>query len=671
MLFLLNFCLFFFLFLFSPTPYSRTIYDELNDEKIVLTDEELSIINRIRHGKFPHREFDPEEDYTAPMEIRVERLGNEFESKARFIPSKHEAKIVAKLSHAIRNGWIRPKKVIEEETEDSFDIWEGEEIRNKNRDYLPAPKTILPGHAESYNPPSEYLLTEEERQYQESLDPEDRQYDFIPTKNDNLRTVPAYSNAVSERFNRMLDLYLSVRQRRQRKLDINPDSLIPQLPKPKDLKPFPTTISLEYIGHTNSVRCMDVDPTGQWLVSGSEDCTVRLWEVSTSRCVRVWNMYEAVVSVSFNPNPELPIIAAALSTGIAILHTGTGSPQDGAAVEKMLRSAPVHYRKSRQTDGTLLEVVADAVSGRGQGMSKQIQRAKQLEKISSWVSWWNRTKTDEMLENEELEKLQIAAKKEKELEKAARKRTIADVIEEIGNDEEEKFENDEEYDTTSGLARLFIRVDAGVTNIAWHGRGDYIASVSPVSTSTAVLIHRISNAATQLPFSNAKGLVQKVSFHPTKPYFLVATQRHVKIYNLATQKHVRTLQCSTKFISSIDIHPSGEHVLVGGYDRRVSWFDLDLSSQPYRTLKYHQKAVRSVAFHKKFPLFASASDDGALHIIHCTVYDDLLTNPLLVPVKIINAHIPVSDVGALQCVFHPIQPWVFSCAADHSIRLFC
>jgi len=31
---------------------------------------------------------------------------------------------------------------------------------------------------------------------------------------------------------------------------------------------------------------------------------------------------------------------------------------------------------------------------------------------------------------------------------------------------------------------------------------------------------------------------------------------------------------------------AGDHVLVGSYDRKLSWFDLDLSNKPYQTLKY-------------------------------------------------------------------------------------
>lgn len=75
-------------------------------------------------------------------------------------------------------------------------------------------------------------------------------------------------------------------------------------------------------------------------------------------------------------------------------------------------------------------------------------------------------------------------------------------------------------------------------------------------------------------------------------------------------------------------------------------------------------------FHRSFPLMASCSDDGKLHVFHGMVYSDLLTNALIVPVKIINAHKPVSELGVLDCAFHPTQPWIFSAGADKAVRLF-
>jgi len=36
----------------------------------------------------------------------------------------------------------------------------------------------------------------------------------------------------------------------------------------------------------------------------------------------------------------------------------------------------------------------------------------------------------------------------------------------------------------------------------------------------------------------------------------------------------------------MDVHTSGDHLIVGGYDRKLCWFDLDLSEKPYKILRY-------------------------------------------------------------------------------------
>jgi ribosome biogenesis protein ERB1 len=62
-----------------------------------------------------------------------------------------------------------------------------------------------------------------------------------------------YEDFIKERFERCLDLYLCPRSRKKR-INIDPESLVPKLPKPADLQPFPTTMCLEFIGHTAKVK---------------------------------------------------------------------------------------------------------------------------------------------------------------------------------------------------------------------------------------------------------------------------------------------------------------------------------------------------------------------------------------------------------------------------------
>jgi len=206
--------------------------------------------------------------------------------------------------------------------------------------------------------------------------------------------------------------------------------------------------------------------------------------------------------------------------------------------------------------------------------------------------------------------------------------------------------------------------------VTWHYKGDYFASVCPSAHSQAVYVHQLSRQQTQNPFKKQTGEIQKVLFHPSKPFFFIATQRQVKIYNLAQQSLTKKLLPGVNWISSLDVHPGGDNVIVGSYDCKVCWFDLDLSVKPYKHLRYHKFAIRATKYHRLYPLFASCSDDGQIHVFHGMVYNDLLQNPFIVPLKILKGHEVVDDLGVLDIVFHPTQPWLFSAGADKTIRLY-
>ena len=76
-----------------------------------------------------------------------------------------------------------------------------------------------------------------------------------------------------------------------------------------------------------------------------------------------------------------------------------------------------------------------------------------------------------------------------------------------------------------------------------------------------------------------------VAFHPTKPHFFLVTQRAIRLYDLSKQLvHKRIEMKGIQNVSCVNVHPRGEHVLVGTLDGRVSWFDMELSNV-YRTLR--------------------------------------------------------------------------------------
>lgn len=571
--------------------YWRTVTNKMTGQNVKLTKEDLNLIENLMLHRTPggsQETYEPWVDFFT-NEVMIHPVTNRPEHKRSFIPSKWEKLKVGQMVHAIKMGWMKrstDKKDKKDEETKYYMLWkddEESEVTKRYRAHIPAPKPALPGHAESYNPPPEYLFTKEEEEKWLSQDPEERRMNFIPQKYSSLRLVPAYPRFVNERFERCLDLYLCPRQQKTR-MNINPEDLIPKLPKPKDLQPFPTQQAIIYKGHTDIIRCISADPTGQWLVSGCDDHTVKFWEVSTGRCMKTLKVTGTPRSIAWNPNPGICLVLVAIDQTLTLLNPGLGDKVIVSNTDTMLQS----FEPNESEPGKM-----------------------------SPINW-----------------------------------TVCE---------------DDEYD--QGYRFTLIHPKE-ISQVSWHGKGDYFSSVMPKGDSKSVLIHQLSKRRSQNPFSKSKGLVQCVYFHPVRPFLFVATQRYVRVYNLLKQELTKKLMTNCRWVSSMAVHSGGDNLVIGSYDCKLSWFDLDLSTKPYQTLRHHKKAIRQVSFHKRYPLFASASDDGTVIVCHGMVYNDLLQNPLIVPVKVLHGHKVTKGLGVIDCVFHPTQPWVFSSGADGTIRLY-
>ena len=279
---------------FDDPNAKRTVHDYLHGVDVVLSEADVALIKRLQKRRYIDPNMNPYPDAVHyEYEDKLHPLSSKHPAKASFIPSKWEAKKVMKLVMAMRSEQYqksvenRRKQDAKNKPDYQYLVWDekGEQVKHHKR--LPPPKVALPGNAESYNPPAEYLYTPEELAAWEAMDPSDRPLNFIPQRFKALRHVPLYNPLIKERFDRCLDLYLCPREVKNR-LQIDPDSLLPQLPKPAELRPFPERLSFSYEGHTGRVYSVSVDPTGEWLLTGSADGSVKLWEVATARCEKTW-----------------------------------------------------------------------------------------------------------------------------------------------------------------------------------------------------------------------------------------------------------------------------------------------------------------------------------------------------------------------------------------------
>ncbi|AGO10554.1 AaceriABR101Cp [[Ashbya] aceris (nom. inval.)] len=595
------------------------LLDKNTGSSLNLTPEELELISKIQKNEQADDSVDPYEPYVDWFTRHEETMPVTAipEPKRRFVPSKHEAKRIMKIVKAIREGRIIPPEKLRELREQeqannfSYDLWGDSENTNDHIMNLRAPKLPPPTNEESYNPPEEYLLTPEERAEWEKMDPSERKRNFLPQKYGSLRKVPGYGESVRERFERSLDLYLAPRVRKN-KLNIDPESLIPELPSPKDLRPFPIRCSTVYAGHKGKIRTLSIDPSGLWLATGSDDGTVRVWEILTGREVYKAaiidvknNQDDHIEAVEWNPDKTVGLLAVAAGENIYLLVP----PIFGFEIENNSR-LKIENGYGFDTFGN--------VKKSGLNVNSDDEEADTETTVKKQVAQWNKPS-------------------------------------------QKQAEND---------VAIVITCRKTVKKISWHRKGDYFVSVQPESGHTSVLIHQLSKHLTQSPFNKSKGIIMDAKFHPFKPQLFVCSQRYIRIYDLSQQVLVKKLLPGARWLSTIDIHPRGDNLIASSFDKRVLWHDLDLAATPYKTLRYHEKAVRSVGFHKKLPLFCSAADDGTIHVFHGTVYDDMMKNPLLVPLKKLTGHKLVNSLGVIDTVWHPREAWLFSAGADNTARLW-
>jgi len=295
-------------------------------------------------------------------------------------------------------------------------------------------------------------LDDKEKEQFEELDEVDRPYNFLPQKFECLRKVPMYQDLVREHFERCLDLYMCPRLTRKKIQVSDPNTLIPEMPSPNDLKPFPTQVSIDFTFHKTCVRSISVSPCGKYLASGDQDHNVVIWDVKSTRILRKYKLHNPVVDcVEWCPSTKSCLLSIVNEELVYIVQPQLYSKSSTEHTTSLIDSCEQQY---------LIDVKA----------------SDQKEKFVKW-----------------------------------------------------KFVKDE----CIGMKMIQMDFSKIMSKIVWHSKGDYFATMAHnIQTSSQVMIHSISRSTSMRPFTQSKGIVQSISFHPTKPHFFACTHIQVFQYNL-------------------------------------------------------------------------------------------------------------------------------------------
>lgn len=125
----------------------------------------------------------------------------------------------------------------------------------------------------------------------------------------------------------------------------DPSKLIPELPSPSELKPFPTQVSVDFHFHTTCVRTIAVSPNGKWLASGDEDSNLVIWNTKTTKIVRKYQMPNKVVDrVAWCPNESVCLLAVANEETVHLVHPDLGTTEVNKITRDLVREAGKTYK---------------------------------------------------------------------------------------------------------------------------------------------------------------------------------------------------------------------------------------------------------------------------------------------------------------------------------------
>ncbi|MCQ2817220.1 MAG: hypothetical protein MJ252_08150 [archaeon] len=554
----------------------RNIYDPKNNKTVFLSDKDLNIINRIRNNLYASKSVSKEEYFEDDVPKNIFPLSNHLRSKKSFGLSKNERKIINRLIYLYQNALMQIDKP-EKKEDDFYDMWEFEDDENALKLYRPnlnyeAPKRDLPLTEESYNPPNSET-------------------------GGVLRRIPRYEKLIDEELERCCDLFLSSRAIRK-KLDLKESDILPELPKPEELRPFPTKETIIYKGHESSIKAMACHEEFDVLISADNANFVHFWDILTAKIFCRISLKERVYSIRINHFLNLVVICC---------------------VSHIFFLLPKYLCKRKR------EEVLSLVKNNFYPLIKEKNKEEE-----------QKDKNENIIINDAF--IWKIPKKDSPKEK-------------------------------SGILFYQKWNQGKLKDIVLHSKGDYFATLSKNSQGiTQVFIHSLTKMSHQVPISHIKGNVNAISFHPNKPYFIVATNSNIFLYNLHKQELVRKFVSNLGTISRIAIHNGGSDLIAGAKDGKISWFQLELSAKPFKTMDYHQGKIKAVEYHNKYPLFSSCSQNGKLLIYYGKITEEELTDPLIVPLKVLKSE--EENKGFTCACFHPKMPWIFSGREDGTIQLW-
>ncbi|GAW83156.1 hypothetical protein, conserved [Plasmodium gonderi] len=690
----------------------RKIKDKKNNRIIELTDQDLEIIRSIRENRVATRL--KETNYVYENEKDEYKLGTKETPNLKYKQSKEEKKRIQKIMNYLINKEKYPEKYKNEEDKSKllYDLWNNkifDEFNNVNEINLP---NILPGHKYSYNPPPELMYSEAEKK----KIMKHNNNTFIPHNFEKIRNIEFYKKTYFELYQRCLDIYLCSRSLKN-VLHIKKEDLLPKLPSTKSLRPYPEHPIVKYImnddlsSHNSDknkyLSQIDISEDNH-IVYTIQYNKLYIFDILTSYNIATIDLvhyYNAAIpkkknlehffdNIRIKVNKAYDIVAVSCANIIFLFHYESFVPPIKSSstdnIEEIYRkdskrsknSFEENYKKEDKKDNKSHESLSEEPDS-DEGMEdlsddedfdgiQENEFSEDDESIDEDSDHENHK--DELGKNEKDTEEMLSRKKGEFLSRNMVYYKTKGLIGAF----HKNFKNSDEYVYAQGVEVKWkhiksndrkikycvaIQHEGKIKYFSWNKNGNYLSvtCLRKVGQYHYCYLHHLkSMKSIKLikKYKQKRGDIVQSLFFPSSPYFMVAYQNSITIYNLKAKSKkgriVKKLR-GVQNITCVDVHINESYILVSDEKGNVFIFDLDLSCNPYKKFHLQSCSMKKVEFHKKYNLFYTLSSNGAVNLFYSKFFQDYVTNPVLLPIKQLSNGSKISDV-----TWSGKNPWLFA-----------
>jgi WD40 repeat protein len=367
------------------------------------------------------------------------------------------------------------------------------------------------------------------------------------------------------------------------------------------------------LGHTMSVASVAFSPDGKYVLSGSWDDTLKLWNVETGREIRTFTGHrDNIKSVAFSPDGKYALSGSEDRT-LKLWDVATGKELRTFArhlesVKSVAFSPDGKYALSGSEDNTLKlwdvstgKEIRAFIGHRGDVKSVAFSPDGKYALSGS--------------EDNTLKLWDVSTGKE-----------IRAFIGHRGDVKSVAFSPDGKYALSGSLDKTLKLWDVAtgkeLRTFTGHTDAVLFSVFSPdgkYALSGGIDTLKLWEAATGKEMRTFEGVryVYSVAFSPDGKYALSAGStgigETITLWDIASGKDIRTLKGNSSFVLSVAFFPNGKHALSGSFDNTFGIWDI-ATGKAIRISKRHTAGATSMAFSSDGRHALSGSSDSTLKL---------------------------------------------------------